>query len=101
MKDPAILLLDEATSALDSESERQVQAALDKLHQLKQRTTVTIAHRLSTIERCDRIAVIEHGAVSQLGTHEQLMALGGTCTSITTRSNQRVRAFRTCTMDSS
>ncbi|CAM9323468.1 unnamed protein product [Pylaiella littoralis] len=76
IKDPAILLLDEATSALDSESEKVVQAALDKLHKDKPRTTVTIAHRLSTIQGADKIAVIDKGVV-ELGTHSELLALNG------------------------
>ncbi|CAM9424479.1 unnamed protein product [Ascophyllum nodosum] len=77
IKDPAILLLDEATSALDSESEKVVQAALDKLHREKPRTTVTIAHRLSTIQDADKIAVINKGVV-ELGTHSELLELNGT-----------------------
>jgi ATP-binding cassette, subfamily B (MDR/TAP), member 1 len=63
----------------DSESEKVVQRALDKLHQLKRRTTVTIAHRLSTIQNSDRIAVIANKGVAELGTHQELMALGGIC----------------------
>lgn len=76
IKDPAILLLDEATSALDSESEKVVQAALDKLHKDKPRTTVTIAHRLSTIQDADTIAVIDKGVI-ELGTHSELLAKKG------------------------
>ncbi|CAM9485577.1 unnamed protein product [Ectocarpus sp. 12 AP-2014] len=76
IKDPAILLLDEATSALDSESEKVVQATLDKLHKEKPRTTVTIAHRLSTTQGADKIAVINKGVV-ELGTHKELLALKG------------------------
>jgi ABC-type multidrug transport system fused ATPase/permease subunit len=72
LKDPAILILDEATSSLDSESERQVQLALDGL--MQGRTTFIIAHRLATIRTADKIAVIEAGRVVELGTHDQLAA---------------------------
>ena len=74
-KNAPILILDEATSALDSESERQVQAAMDQL--MAGRTTVVIAHRLSTIEHANRIAVMDHGKIIELGSHEQLMAQEG------------------------
>jgi ATP-binding cassette subfamily B (MDR/TAP) protein 1 len=77
IKNPAILLLDEATSALDSESERVVQQALDNLRAAQPRTTITIAHRLSTIQDCGRIAVVSGGGISEIGTHAELMALGG------------------------
>jgi ABC transporter fused permease/ATP-binding protein len=72
LKDPAILILDEATSSLDSESERLVQAALDRL--MQGRTTFIIAHRLATIRNADKIAVIEAGRVVELGTHDELSA---------------------------
>ncbi|TWI67268.1 ATP-binding cassette, subfamily B, MsbA [Pseudoduganella lurida] len=74
-KDAPILVLDEATSALDTESERLVQAALERL--MEGRTTVVIAHRLSTIENADRIVVMQGGRIAESGTHEALLAQGG------------------------
>jgi len=76
LKDAPILLLDEATSALDSESERLVQEALDRL--TKGRTTLVIAHRLATVRSAHLICVMEDGRVVERGTHEQLLAAGGT-----------------------
>ena len=74
-KDAPILILDEATSALDTESERAVQEALDEL--MKGRTTLVIAHRLSTIEHADRIVVLEQGRIAEIGSHAELLSLGG------------------------
>lgn len=74
LKNPAILLLDEATSALDSESEKLVQEALDRF--MIGRTTLVIAHRLSTIRKADLVAVLQQGSVSEIGTHDELLAKG-------------------------
>ena len=75
LKDPRILILDEATSALDTESEKVVQAALDRL--MIGRTSFVIAHRLSTVFNADQIYVIEGGRIHEHGTHEALLAAGG------------------------
>lgn len=76
LKNPPILIFDEATSALDNESERVVQESLSEL--ARGRTTIVIAHRLSTIKGADEIATVEDGRVVERGTHEELLAAGGT-----------------------
>jgi len=73
--DPAVLVLDEATSSLDPGTEAIVEQALDRL--MTGRTTIVVAHRLSTIQHADRIAVIDGGELAELGTHDELVVLGG------------------------
>jgi subfamily B ATP-binding cassette protein MsbA len=75
LKNAPILILDEATSALDTESEREVQSALENL--MRNRTTFVIAHRLSTIKNADRIIVINNGKIVEDGSHDELLALHG------------------------
>lgn len=75
LKNPQILILDEATSALDNESERYIQASLERLSQ--NRTTMVVAHRLSTIRNADEIIVINHNGIQERGNHEKLLAQNG------------------------
>jgi len=75
LKDAPLLILDEATSALDTESERHIQAALDKV--MQGRTTIVIAHRLTTIEKADLILVMDQGQIVERGAHAELLALNG------------------------
>ena len=75
LKDPAVLVLDEATSSLDTESERLVEAALERLQ--VGRSTLIIAHRLSTVQRADRLVVLDHGRIVEEGSHGTLLRQGG------------------------
>jgi ATP-binding cassette subfamily B protein len=86
LKGPPILLLDEATSALDSFTEREIQAALERVS--KGRTTLIIAHRLSTVVHADEILVLDKGEIAERGTHEDLLAQGGIYAGLWSRQRQ-------------
>jgi ATP-binding cassette subfamily B protein len=75
LRDPALLVLDEATSAVDNETEAAIQRSLARV--AEGRTAIVIAHRLSTVRHADRIWVLEHGAIAEAGTHEELLETGG------------------------
>ena len=85
-KAPPILVLDEATSALDSFTEREIQAALERVSQ--GRTTLIIAHRLSTVVHADEILVLDKGVIAERGTHEELLARGGIYAALWSRQRE-------------
>ncbi len=84
LRNPKILILDEATSALDNETERQIQRAMQKLSE--NRTTITVAHRLATVRNSNRILVLEHGNITEEGSHEDLMELHGVYYNLSTNA---------------
>ena len=86
LKGPPILVLDEATSALDSLTEREIQAALERVS--KGRTTLIIAHRLSTVVHADEILVLDKGVIAERGTHEELLARGGLYAALWSRQRE-------------
>ena len=75
VKQPAILIMDEATSSVDTLTEAKIQQSIQKI--IQNRTSIIIAHRLSTIKNCDKIIVIEHGGIKEMGSHKELIALKG------------------------
>ncbi|NNM94303.1 MAG: ABC transporter ATP-binding protein, partial [Bacteroidia bacterium] len=75
VQNPGVLILDEATSSIDTESERLIQAAIERL--TEHRTSIIIAHRLATVQRADKILVLDHGEVMEAGTHRELLAKQG------------------------
>jgi ABC-type multidrug transport system fused ATPase/permease subunit len=75
LKNPPFVILDEATASVDTITERKIQEALDRL--VEERTVLVIAHRLSTVRRADKIVVMEKGKITEIGSHQELIALGG------------------------
>jgi ATP-binding cassette subfamily B protein/subfamily B ATP-binding cassette protein MsbA len=85
LKDPPILILDEATASVDTDTERQIQGALENL--MRNRTSFVIAHRLSTVRNAHQILVLDHGRIVERGVHSELLALGGLYTSLCRNSD--------------
>jgi ATP-binding cassette, subfamily B, heavy metal transporter len=90
LKAPPILVLDEATSALDIHTEREIQAALDRVS--AERTTLVIAHRLSTVVHADEIIALDEGKIVERGTHEELLRANGLYASMWNRQRQAAEA---------
>ncbi|MBS0263760.1 MAG: ATP-binding cassette domain-containing protein [Planctomycetes bacterium] len=89
--DPRLLILDEATSSVDTQTERQIQEALDYL--VHGRTTIAIAHRLSTLRKADRLVVLEHGKIIEIGNHQELLAKNGAYARLYQAQMQLTRDF--------
>lgn len=89
LRDPKILILDEATASLDTQTEKQIQEALQRL--IKGRTTIAIAHRLSTLSNADRLLVLDKGKVAEMGSHTELMKKGGVYYSLVMAQRQTAR----------
>ena len=75
LKDPRILILDDSTSSVDTETEKEIQRALENL--VRGRTTIAVAHRLSTLRKADRLVVLDRGRVAEIGSHTNLLAQEG------------------------
>jgi len=87
LKDPPVLILDEATASVDTETERQIQQALERL--MQRRTCFVIAHRLSTVHNANQILVLDRGAIVERGRHDELIALNGIYTKLCRNSELR------------
>ncbi|MCT1401141.1 hypothetical protein M4D81_19125 [Paenibacillus sp. p3-SID867] len=89
LHNPKVLILDEATASLDTETELQIQQALDSL--VKGRTTIAIAHRLSTLRQSDSLVVMDRGIIVEAGTHDELMAMEGVYRELVRKHDEALR----------